>query len=442
MALSRARGLGLALLATSLSTGCYHPSRISVAERTEAYWTTGERRPLQGKRLTLADALQRAKTENAEVAARKAQLEALRAEVEASASIDNPELRVGQLRLDRLTHDDAEVEVKLRVKPPRPIENDARRAEAEADARAAEAELAAAEVTAVAQARIAYYEAASADRVIAAARRLDALAEKRSAVVLRGLSESRATQLEVALANVDRAGLARDLRSLEREKQRALARLGDQIATDLPDDVELDAIDLEALTKLQLPEDGALVKLSMTSAPGLARRAAEVDAASAKADRQRTGQVPWFSFLELGYDFSKSTVDPEGFTFGAGVSLPIFDTRSAAIDAADAQVEARKRRLDADAKALLEELREAVREVKAEQDALGVARDELHAAAKQAAEEADKALAAGRIDELSRLRTDADQARLELEDAKALRRLLLAIAEVERLTGFRALPQR
>lgn len=439
MALSRARSLELALLATSLSTGCYHATRISVAERTETYWATSDRRPLQGKRLTLADALQRAKAENAEVAARKAQLEALRAEVEASAAIDNPELRVGQLRLDRLTHDDAEVEVKLRVKPPRPIENDARRAEAEAEARAAEAELAAAEVAAVARARVAYYEAASADRVIAAARRLDALAEKRSAIVLRGLSESRVTQLEVALANVDRAGLARDLRSLEREKARALSRLGDQIAADLPDDVELDAIDLEALTKLQLPEDAALVKLSMTASPDLARRAAEVDAASAKADRQRTGQVPWFSFLELGYDFSKSTVDPEGFTFGAGLSLPVFDTRSAAIDAADAQVEARKRRLDADARALLETLREAVREVKTEQEALGVGRDELRAATKQAAEEADKALAAGRIDELSRLRTDADQARLELEDAKALRRLLLSIAEVERLTGYRAL---
>lgn len=442
MAVSAARGLAAPLVATLLSVGCYHPTRISVVERTQPYWTASQRRPLPTKRLTLTDALDRAKAESAEVSARKAQLEALRAEVDASAAIDNPELRVGQLRLDRLTHDDPEVEVKLRVKPPRPIENDARRAEAEAEARAAEAEVAAAEAAAVAEARVAYYEAASADRVIAAARRLDALAAKRAAIVERGLGESRATQLDLAVARVDGAGLARDLRALERERRRALARLADQTATELPDDVELDPIDLEALVKLQLPEEPELVKLAISSSPELSLRAAEVDAASAKADRERTGQIPWFSFLELGYDFSTSTVDPEGFTFGAGLTLPVFDTRNAAIDAADAQVEARKRRIDADARALRGSLREALREVKAEQEALGAERDALRTASKQAGEEADKALAAGRIDELQRLRADADQARLELEDAKALRRLLLAVAEVERLTGYRALAGR
>jgi len=429
--------IGLAVMLLSLG-GCYQASRSSVAVMARGLWAKekSESRRFESGRLTLADAIARAKAQSSEVVARKAELAARKADVDAAASIDNPELRIGQMRLDQLNHDEPEVEVKVRVKPPRPIENDARKAEAEAAVRSAAGELSEAERETVAAARLAYYEAASLAQSLQATKQVASLLAKRGELLEESAAQSRATSLEVALAAIDKAKVGAELGELQGERKRALGRLGDAIGLTLPDDVELDAVDLSALAALRLPTEAVLIEGALREAPELEKRAAEIDAASALADQERTGQIPWFSFLELGYQFSEKTIDPEGFTFGAGIDLPIFDTRAAAIDAAEANKTALTRRFDADAKMIRNLVRDALRELTAAQQALGRDRAAVREATKNAVLEAQRSLAANKLDELSALKIELDAARLGLDDSKALRRLLVALAELERLTGF------
>ncbi len=436
MAVSRAAALALVTLPLA---ACYQPTHTSVAGLTSGMWSkeAAELQPLSSNRLTLADAITRAKAQSADIVARKAELQARKAEVDASAAIDNPEVRVGQMRLDQLTHDSAEVEVKVRVKPPRPIENDARKAEAQAAVRAAEADLSESERETAAATRLAYYEAASLGRSIAATKAVVEVLTKRAAVTEQNASASRATGLDLALAGVDKASMDAELASLAGERKRALGRLSDATGLSLPDDVELDAVDFDAFASLKLPDDGKLVELALRAAPELELRAAEIDGAAALADQERASQLPWFSFLELGYQFSDKTIDPEGFTFGAGVVLPIFDTRAAAIDAAEANKTALTRRLESDAKTIRAAVRDALRELKAAQQALGSERAAVREASKKAVAEAQRSVAASTLDELSALKIELDAAKLGLDDTKALQRLLVALAELERLTGFK-----
>lgn len=439
-ALRRARPASLLLLVLASGPGCYTPARTSVVERTRGLWAEPALAPLDGGALHLEDALTRAKAQSAEIEARRAQARAARAAAEAAGPAENPELRVGQLRLDRLTHDDPEVEVKLRVKPPRPVESEARRAEADAEARASEADVSQAELAAEGEARAAYYEAAALSEVVAAARAREAVEQRRLALIERAVADGRETQLDLASAKLEREDVAQDRAMFERERARSLARLSARIGAALPDDVALDRLDREAIAALALPDEKRLIELSLSRSPELVRRAAEVDAAEARADRERTGQAPWFSFLELGYDFSRTTVDPEGFTFGAGLTLPIFDTKSAAIEAADAEVEARKRRLDADAAAAKLDVDAARGSLSGAQAELAQRRT-LRAAAKTVVDEAERALASGRVDELEKVAAERKLAAIELEEAKSLRRAVAALAELERLTGYRALPR-
>ena len=421
-----------------LLTSCYQATRTSVPSLAERYWSREalEAPPLESKHLTLADALGRAKNHSASVVAAKAELAARRAEVGAAANIENPELRIGQLQLDQLTHDRPEVEVKVRVKPPRPVENDALRAEAEADARSAAADVSEAERETVAAARLAYYETAALDRAMEATRRMTSLQERRAKVLEQNAAQSRATSLDVALAGVDRAKIDDDLATLAGERRRALGRLGDAIGLSIPEDVELDPLDFSRLSVLAVPDEATLLQSALRSAPQLERRAAEIDAAAAVVDQEHAEQIPWFSFLELGYHFAERTIDPEGFTFGAGISLPIFDPRIAAVEAAEANKTALLRRFDADASEIKGLVRDARREVVAAQQAIGGDRQKLRDAAKNAAQVAEKAMEAGQLDELSTIKIQADGARLAVDDAKAVQRMLVALAELERLTGF------
>jgi outer membrane protein, heavy metal efflux system len=429
----------VALGAVALA-GCYNATRTSVGSLAERHWSKDslEAPAFDGKRLSLAEALERAKSHSSSVVAAKAELAARKAEVDAAAEVENPEIRIGQMRLDQLTRDQEEVEVKVRVKPPPPIQNDALRAEAEADARYAAADLSEAERETIAAARLAYYETAALDRAIEAAKGVTALQERRAKVLEQNAAQNRATSLDVAVAALDRAKFDDDLATLAGERRRSLGKLGDAVGLTLPEDVELDRIEFGQLAKLEVPSESALLQTALTNAPELARRAAEIDAAAATVDQERSTQLPWFSFLELGYHFSPKTIDPEGFTFGAGIVLPIFDLRIAAVEAAEAQKTALMRHFDADASEVKKLVLDARREVVAAQQALGGDRQRVRDAAKNAAREAEKAMESGQLDELSAIKVEGEGAKLALDDAKAVQRMLEALAELERLTGWRA----
>ncbi|HTJ83506.1 MAG TPA: TolC family protein [Polyangiaceae bacterium] len=424
----------MTLLATSSS--CYAPTRWSLQDVSARDAARLEPPPPFGAReLSLARALRRAKTQSLEIAARRAELAARSTAIDAADRIDNPELRVGQTRLDDLMQGAPEVEVKLRVKPPRPIENDARRAEAEAEARAAEADLRGAERDVLAATKRDYVEASSLSRSIATAETIAGLFRRRARLLEERLQAGGATALDVAHASVDSARADDTLADLRVERHEALNRLGDRIGASLADEVVLDAIDAQRLLTQPLPDEADVSRRAIASAPEVSRSAAEVDAAAARADVERSGRWPWVSFLELGYDFSQSTVDPQGFTFGAGLVVPVFDTRSAAVDAAEAERTARARRADAEAAGAAERARRSLREVAARRDELERSTQLLEASSKAVAA-ADASLVAGQLDELAAISAAIDDARLQLDHDDRLRRLVLAASELERLTGI------
>jgi len=376
-----------------------------------------------------------AKANSAAVAEKRAHVAVARAHVRDVAEIDNPEVRVGQMRLDRITENLPEVEVKVRVKPPRPIRNQALEAEARAELRGAEADVRAEEARVEAEVRLAF----ATIRILEGEQRarqslLDA--KKRAFAIIDGrVAQSRATALERTSSRADVAMAEEEVAEVNAQRARAIARLSDLIGTPL-EGVTIEGAPVEALEVAGLPKERELVEKALAQAPALDKSAARIDAFEARTTAEQSLQWPWFSYLDLGYDFSHSTLDGLGWTFGAGVILPIFDTNRAGVDEAKASKVEAERAFDAVTQDLVVEVRGRARDLDDAGKAIERFRTGPLATANQARRDAAAALEAGQIDDLTMADTEVRAAQAELRLLTLVRRYVDAVAALQRLTGW------
>ncbi len=437
---TRARLARAACHATTwaLLGGCYFPSSTVASRRALSYFRAREGRPSSvaaPRELTVERSIAIAKANSAAVAEKRAHVAVARAHVRDVAEIDNPEVRVGQMRLDRITENLPEVEVKVRVKPPRPIRNQALEAEARAELRGAEADVRAEEARVEAEVRLAF----ATIRILEGEQRarqslLDA--KKRAFAIIDGrVAQSRATALERTSSRADVAMAEEEVAEVNAQRARAIARLSDLIGTPL-EGVTIEGAPVEALEVAGLPKERELVEKALAQAPALDKSAARIDAFEARTTAEQSLQWPWFSYLDLGYDFSHSTLDGLGWTFGAGVILPIFDTNRAGVDEAKASKVEAERAFDAVTQDLVVEVRGRARDLDDAGKAIERFRTGPLATANQARRDAAAALEAGQIDDLTMADTEVRAAQAELRLLTLVRRYVDAVAALQRLTGW------
>ena len=417
-----------------VGAGCYAPTRSSREARLEEFRRSESAQPEAEKSgpLSLAAALDRALERSPTLAALRARKQAATAAVDAAPKLENPELRVGGLQLDQLANDKPRANVRLRVKPPRPLENDARRAEAEALVRETEAELQAASAELRAEVRQRFFELMLSREEVASSQELLVARTRFTAALSQQVQDGRRTAVE--LANVQVAQQEAEFLALSASERVARARL--ELAALLGLDAE--SLELEATEPLaELPSAGECSSHALEQAAGIEQRLARIDAAEAVLDREQAQQVPWLSFLDVGYAFAPGTDDPLGFFFGGGITLPIFDTNADAVEASRAEVAYAERELNAEFDRVQRAVRAAHRSAESAQRLWRSYRSKTPVAAALAVEAAQRAVESGTLEELSALEAAVKLAQVRMTEADLRRRAVEAVVELDTLTDCR-----
>jgi outer membrane protein TolC len=418
-------------LICGFGAGCYAPTRSSREARLEEFRRTEVSQPEAEKSgpLSLAAALERALERSPTLAALRAKKQAAAAAVDAATKLDNPELRVGGVQLDQVANGVPRANVRLRVKPPRPFENEARRAEAEALIRETEAELQAASTEVRAEVRERFFELQLSREEVTSSAELLSARSRFTAALNQQVQDGRRTAVELANAQV--AQQEAEFLALAANERSARARL--ELAALLGLDAE--SLELEATEPLaELPGAAECSNQALQQAAGIEQRLARIDAAEAVLDREQAQQVPWLSFLDVGYAFAPGTDDPLGFFFGGGITLPIFDTNADAVEASRAEVAYAERELNAEFDRVQRAVRSAHRSAESAQRLWQSYRSKTPVAAALAVEAAQRAVESGTLAELSALEAAVKLAQVRMTEADLRRRAVEAVLELDELT--------
>ena len=390
--------------------GCYTTTPSSRDARVAAYLAAQADAPREtvSGTLTLEQAMRLATDRSATIAAARANWDALRASIDSAVEIENPELRIGDLNLQDFTEQAPGVDVRIRVRPPRPIEGDAQRAQAVAQAREAESRLHAEELAVRTMVRLRYVEVLlTRDEVASRSALRDAAAELVTATE-RQLAEGRKTKLDLAQVEFERERAAFEAAGAIDAQQHAESELAELVGAALP--LTLAEIEPVAI----LPGLDVCVAEGLSQNPEVEEKLARLDEAHALLDEEKTQQIPWISYLDLGYTFAPNTDDPLGFFVGAGVTLPIFDTNSAGVTAAEAAVKAREAEVDGEISRAGASLRTLHRRAELTSKVYTHFKTKTRPAADRALEEAQRALESSTITDVEFL-----EAKIRAMDTRA-----------------------
>lgn len=432
----------LSWLLTSCAVGCYSAPRTPAYERALAMQPHGETRdaaPLDGREAALDDLITRAKRTSPKLALLRARANRVRAEVAAAAPLENPELRVSGVRIDEIVADEPEVNVRLRVRPPRPVEGSALQAEAEAKATAAEADVLVEERRIEARVRRLVSKVRALHDALDAVEDVSELRRELAQKLAARLEDSRATELEQAIAELDAEQAYADWDELRAEYEEELGELGDIVGgTFDPESSSFDAAPAP-IAPDRVPAEETLVSAAIRREPRLAVAAAKLDEANARGAAERARQWPWLSFVDVGYVFEPARDDRIAGTawqLGAGLTVPVFDWNQGAVDAADAASVEASSAYDARLSDLVTDVRAARRELVAAARSVRELESRSLSAARRATEASRGALEVGESDDLADVRVRLREAMLLVGQARRLERYWTAAAKLESLTGW------
>lgn len=439
---------GLTALAGLSLTACFTPGRTAGPERAIAIYREargrGAPRRAAGaagaseaapRALGVEEAVAMARERSARLGALEARAAMGAAEVEAADRYENPELRVSQLRLDQVADGAPEVRTAIRVTPSRPGEVDAEVAEARAVEAEARAEARAEALSLEADVRWLFDDILLLDAEIAAA---DAVASARQRLATKmraGLAAAEVTAIDEAMAELAAAEAAQDSAEQRGRLQEARSALLDLTGLDPGAQVRLVGEPAAAWPPPELPPEEALIEAALRSRPEIKLAAARIDAADARGHIERAKRWPWLSFVELGYDFAPGIEGALGWTFQAGVELPIFDTNRGGVRVADAARAEAKRALSAEVELVVREVRGRLREARAAAALVTELQRRAVPAAERAAAAARRALEGREVDAIRALTIDERRVGVELRLLDLRRRYRTAIAELRRAVG-------
>lgn len=277
----------------------------------------------------------------------------------------NPQLRIADLRSDRLvspaidgrpysSHPFEDLELGLRWSPPNLGSWAARRARAERRVDQAEAELARVRREIVARVRSLHAEVVAIDRQLELAETALELSDQLKQLTRRRLESQAATVLDQSLTDLDYLDALTDREGLESERREVYHELvglvgGGQQEFSIVADGQIGC---------GFPSEPAefLVKTAIDRHPQLAALRARIEEVESAISETRLELVPWIDFMQLSYVLGGAS-DPDAVRLRFGVTLPLLDWNRAEI----AGLRARRNRVDAELDAYRERVTNQVR---------------------------------------------------------------------------------
>ncbi|XYH96644.1 TolC family protein [Sorangium sp. So ce1128] len=452
---ARRAAIPVGLLCAALA-GCAGPARTAGSERAIALYREGRAsraalapgRAGPGLRargssggaplaLTVDDAVAWARDHSAELAAQSARAGAAAARVEAEDHLENPELRVSNIELERMIDREPRVSAAVRFPVARPGEVDASVAAARADEAGERADAREIEIALEADVRWLFDDVLLFDAEIAAAEAVAAARRSLAAWMKEQLDAARTTAIDEAMTELTAVDAEQDSVDLRAQRSAALGALLARMGLDPGTPMRLIGAPRTAWPPPELPTEEAAVELALRRRPEIDRAASQIDAADAELHAERGARWPWLSFVEVGYDFRPGSAAGLGWTLGLAVDLPIFDTHRDGAAAADAARRAEQRSLSAAVELVTREVRTSLSEARAARDLVTELRSRMGPAVERAGAEAARALDGHTIDVSRALEADERRVRLELRMLRFVRRYWTAVGDLRRAVGGR-----
>jgi outer membrane protein TolC len=368
----------LAAVCVSLAlSGCFNTTRVASVDRAlrivAPVTASNDAQPVGSLpaaaelALTRGDAVARALARDAAIASLRAAAAADHSRVAAADDLDNPELRFTSVDFDHGTNDS---ELALRARPPRPGALTAREqiARARSERSASDAK------------RAEQLFANRVDRLFC-----EAQLYERADELSRAAADLEKRRVELAAHErehgmVTRVGAADLAMTLDGERRRAAqrARRFSEARVDLLEVLGLspaanvrlvgEPLDLSEIETFGTTDADA-VERALRQRPEVGAAGAEIDRATATEWLERSEQWPWFSFVQLGYDFQPNGL--QAWNAGVAVDVPVFSLNRDAIRASEADALSTRRAFEAtvreianDVKQSLERARDAAEEVR------------------------------------------------------------------------------
>ncbi len=367
-----------------------------------------------GGPLTEERAVEAALESSPRVAVARAGVSVAEASLRRAGAWRNPEVRVTNLGFEQGSAHMDRMVFALRAFPPHPVEAGARADEAEADVLAARARAEDAEWRTRHDVRSAYRRAVAAGRGTGLAERLVEVKRRtldldREAVA-RGVGDPRT----LAADRIELAAAEEGLRVARKSWREAMLDLASSLGLASTDGLVLD----QAEDSLACPEPLAgaerLEEIAARGNPRLQVERAVHARAEATLRREYARRIPWFAFVQAGYDF-----DPEGkqsgFHGGLALDLPVWNWNSGGIAMAEAARTREAARFRETLASVVLSVRRALEEWRTAHERLGRIRSEVLPLAEQAERDAASAAAAGRLAERDLLAARARLLEVEQE---------------------------
>ena len=270
---------------------------------------------------------------------------------------------------------------------------------------------------------------------IAAARQVSQIRQSLAKQLQARVAAGESTSLDEALGELAALDADADLAAQEVRQREIIGALCDLLGINAQSGVEIQGDPALNWPPPELPSEQTLIEHALLQSPEVAVATARLDAADARAYAEKAKRFPWFSFLELGYEFTPKTLVGMGWTFQGGMDVPIFDTNRNGIVASDAAKTAARRAFEAEVERVVVDVRARLREVRLAESLVTQYRERALATAERAGNEAQRALDAHKIDAMRALSVEEKRAVVQLRLLRLIRRHRLAMSELRRTSG-------
>ncbi|MBK7827939.1 TolC family protein [Nannocystis sp.] len=398
-------------LGLTLAAGCFHAPAYS-PQRSVATWhdmqstrpgsntPAGSRdtpSPAADDALSADQAYALALANNPELAVAEAEAEVAAAGVDVAKQVENPTVRFTNFRVDDTAGGKTGFNLGLRAPIPRPGSVHARVKQARLAADSVHSETEAARRLLRSEIDRRYARLALLRADIDELTRAAALGDARRTQLRARLERQAATQVDLALADVDHAETLEQASRARDELALTEAELTRLIGPGPPRTFRVDANTLGAR---DLPLDMTrLTEQALRARPELRTAQSRVSQAQAGVYLARSEVYPWLSWAQVNYYFGASST-PAAFGFGLALDVPLFSWNRGEIKAARALVRQREAEERASVSQVASEVRDALARVERANTRVQELEATLLPRLDEAARAAEAALAAGALDPL------------------------------------------
>ncbi len=402
--------------------------RQTAPQSSDGRGKTADASPAQ--RIDLKKALEMLSRDNLSLRALEAQVQQARARQSAATELDNPEVRIRSVELDKIAADAPVVDLAMRVPIPKPWLLDARSRRAALETQTVKARVDRARRQLRTEVRRLFAELGLLEQEEAHMQRTSELLSRLLKLVAKRLEAGVATKVDHTTATLAHAEALDRLEKLLLKRARISQRLRQALGIRAMRKVVFTPRSSRPPIADTPQSEKALVRQALERRPELKQAAARVGIAKANAYIARSKQIPWLRFAEVNYGFTPE-LDPLNFDFSVAVELPVFSWSTNRIKAREAAVSRRKLEEQALIADVAREVSRARAEVKMTARRLKAMGRTLLPALEKADKVLDEATKTGTIDPLAAITAEIRRINAQRRHLKALQEHEMARIELD-----------